>query len=70
MRTLSEPVRGIVGPLLVGFALFFGGDFLGARFFATAFPVEEALPALDLLRALLEELAFFMVRILRVEMGM
>lgn len=59
MRTASEPVRGIVGLLLVALAFFFGDDFLAPRLFTATFLVERVL---EMLRALPKELAFFMLR--------
>ena len=56
MRTASEPVRGIWGSLLAGFAPLFAGDF-----FAAVFLMDVRFPAFDLLRAFLPELIFFIV---------
>ncbi len=62
MRCASEPLRGIVGVLLVRSALFFGNDFLAKRFFEASFLAEVAFPALDVLRVFPAEWAFFIVR--------
>lgn len=66
MRFCSDPARVIFGILPAGFALFFGGaffatGFFAAAFFATGFLVDVSFPALELGRALPEELAFFIV---------
>ena len=62
MRCASEPLRGIVGLLLLRSALFFGNDFLANRFFAASFLAKVAFPALEVLRVLPAEWAFFIVR--------
>ena len=59
MRTASEPVLGILRSLLVGFTPVFAGDF-----FAAVFLVVVRFPALDLLRAFLPELIFFIVSVI------
>ena len=59
MRTASEPVRGILRSLLVGFTPVFAGDF-----FAAVFLVVFRFPAFDLLRAFLPELIFFIVSVI------
>ena len=58
MRTASEPMRGMIGLLLAALAFFFGVDFLAPRFFTATFFVERVL---EMLRALPEELTFFML---------
>ena len=62
MRCASEPLRGIVGLLLVRSALFFGDDFLVTPFFAASFLAEVVFLALEVLRVLPAEWAFFIVR--------
>jgi predicted short-subunit dehydrogenase-like oxidoreductase (DUF2520 family) len=58
MRTASEPVLGILN-LPAGFLIVFAGDF-----FAALFLVVVLFPALELLRALLPGLVFFVMRVI------
>jgi hypothetical protein len=58
IRSRSEPLRGIVGTLLVGFALFLGRAFT-ADLFAGAFLPDVVLLSLDLQRDLADEIALF-----------
>jgi hypothetical protein len=58
IRSRSEPLRGIVGTLLVGFALFLGRVFT-ADLFAGVFLPDVVLLPLDLLRDLADEIALF-----------
>jgi hypothetical protein len=59
MRAASEPVRGILRNLPAGFMLVFAGDF-----FAALFLVVVLFRALELLRALLRGLVFFIMRVI------
>ena len=66
MRFCRDSMRVIFGILPAGFALFFGSaffatGFFAAAFFAAVFLVDVSFPALELGRALREELAFFIV---------
>jgi hypothetical protein len=61
IRSRSEPLRGIVGTLLVGCALVLGRVFT-ADFFAGVFLPDVVLLPLDLLRDLADEIALFISR--------
>ena len=61
IRSRSEPPRGIVGTLLVGFALFFK-RFFTADLFVVVFLPDVVLLPLDLLRDLADEIVLFISR--------
>ena len=65
IRSRSEPLRGIVGILLVDFALLLGRVFAADLFAGLFLPDVDLLP-LDLLRGLADEIALFISHSLHV----